>query len=120
MIPCANPKCTKQITPKSRVHKFCSDACRKADRHGKEWEKVRTDCLERAGYACEECSASGCRLEAHHVVPVCMGGAILDPNNLIIYCVPCHKAVHATWQQWLAYDGDDLADGAEATEPQRS
>ena len=29
----------------------------------------------------------------HHIVPHAQGGT-LEPNNLILLCVPCHKAVH--------------------------
>src|ERR1041385_9205751 len=98
--PCGNPGCTNTFVARSYIHTFCSAKCRKAAR-GKEWGWVRETALARDAYQCQHCSVSGdgCRLECHHLTPVCMGGTS-ELGNLTTLCKTCHQAVHKSWRMW--------------------
>jgi 5-methylcytosine-specific restriction protein A len=50
----------------------------------------RAAVLKRAGYRCERCGRSGCRLFADHVIERADGGALHDPNNGRCLCGSCH------------------------------
>lgn len=61
------------------------------DEYGRsgQWPRVRREHLERE----PACIACGRRenLEVHHIQPLSMGGAELDPDNLCTLCGdPCH------------------------------
>lgn len=43
---------------------------------------------------CRDCGAIGVWMEAHHVVPVSMGGVECDPDNGVLLCVDCHRERH--------------------------
>ena len=61
---------------------------------GKRWERTRRAVLNRAGWRCEGCGLAG-PLEAHHVKPLRLGGAVYGVDNLKALCGACHKAEHA-------------------------
>ena len=104
MQTCVNPKCENQFVPKSRIHRYCSDACRKAAR-GREYRWAREIALERDNWTCQDCGAHDCRLEVHHIMPLCMGGTN-KLYNLVTLCCKCHKAIHKTWARWYEYRPD--------------
>jgi 5-methylcytosine-specific restriction endonuclease McrA len=97
---CGNPGCEVEFEKKSALHTYCSMRCRKAAR-GPHWRTIRKEALKRDGFKCQACGAHNCRLEAHHVVPVCVGGAN-ELDNLTVLCVPCHKQAHRTWDEYFA------------------
>src|SRR3954454_2485715 len=88
--------CKQDFEPKSDIHAFCSDACRKAAR-GADYRKARLLALLRDGYACTECAASD-HLECHHKTPLCKGGDH-RLNNLQTLCRRCHQAKHRNWSE---------------------
>jgi len=53
------------------------------------WRKLRAQVLERDGYRCRYCGDPA--THADHVVPVSMGGAHLDPANVVAACAPCNR-----------------------------
>ena len=57
-------------------------------------ENLRLATLTRDGFKCTQCSATGVRLEAHHIVWRNRGGKD-NVANLITLCDGCHKKVHA-------------------------
>lgn len=58
-------------------------------REHKQW---RLAVLIKAGFRCEDCGRSGCRLYADHVDEIEDGGAKLDPRNGRCRCGSCHTA----------------------------
>ncbi len=96
MQKCVNPKCNNHFTPKSHVHAFCSDKCRRAAR-GRDWSMVREKALWRDSHICKDCGTQNCRLEVHHIQPLYKGGTN-ELSNLRTLCVKCHRAVHKTWR----------------------
>src|SRR5438876_12456858 len=92
VVECKNPRCKRAFEPKSHIHAFCSDACRKAIR-GTEYHKAREIALYRDGHACTECGATEA-LECHHKTPLCKGGDN-SLGNLQTLC-RTHKAKHRT------------------------
>jgi 5-methylcytosine-specific restriction endonuclease McrA len=107
MQKCVNPKCNNQFEPKSRIHRYCSDQCRKAAR-GREYRWAREIALERDSHTCQDCGAHDCRLETHHIQPLCMGGTN-KLYNLVTLCVRCHKAIHKSWSKWYDYTPGGIA-----------
>ena len=86
---CAN--CGKPIPPNHRY--YCSDTCRKLF-HIKykdyiSWKELRRKVLERDNYTCVICGKPA--EEIDHIVPISMGGAMFDMNNLQSLCKQCHK-----------------------------
>ena len=61
---------------------------------GARWERTRRGVLERAGWRCEGCQLAR-PLEAHHIKPLYMGGAVYAASNLRALCRECHHAAHA-------------------------
>lgn len=58
----------------------------------KAWRKA---VFVRDGFACQNCGASRCNLNAHHKKPYRRyPELIFDPNNGITLCIPCHRLVH--------------------------
>jgi len=56
------------------------------------WNELRKQALERAGYRCEQCGRTG-RLHVHHIIPVSEGGSH-DLSNLMVLCPHCHSKMH--------------------------
>jgi 5-methylcytosine-specific restriction protein A len=50
----------------------------------------RAAVLKRAGYRCESCGRSGCRLFADHIIERADGGALHDLANGRCLCGSCH------------------------------
>ena len=60
---------------------------------GKRWRRLSLWAKNRAAWRCESCGKAG-RLEAHHRRPLHQGGAMLDPANVRVLCLPCHLSEH--------------------------
>ena len=56
-------------------------------------ENLRTACLMRDGYTCQQCGKGGMRLQAHHIVYRGHGGKD-SLSNLLTLCQPCHSKLH--------------------------
>lgn len=84
--------CKQDFTPKSEVHAFCSDKCRKAARSGSAWGWKRTAALHRDHYECTECGSKE-HLEVHHIVALALGGDH-RLSNLQTLCRFHHKQKH--------------------------
>ena len=56
-------------------------------------ENLRIACLMRDGYTCQQCSKSGVRLQAHHIVYREHGGKD-TLANLVTLCETCHSRLH--------------------------
>lgn len=57
--------------------------------YGSDWDAISREVARRAGNRCQECKATNCRLEAHHIIPVSKGG-ITAFFNLRALCEKCH------------------------------
>ena len=71
-------------------------AAQSAARGAGQWERNRVAALERDGYQCRDCGATGPRLVVHHVIPWKPGHS--DPHaldNLRTLCAGCHQRTHA-------------------------
>jgi predicted DNA-binding transcriptional regulator YafY len=62
-----------------------------------DWEERRNSILERDGYQCQQCDASGSDtiLQVHHNTPISEGGSH-KPSNLQTICRDCHAKEHPT------------------------
>ncbi len=70
-----------------------SKASRQSRGYGRQWERLRKAVLERDGFLCQPCKASGrVKLgnQVDHIKPKAKGGTD-DPANLQAICEPCHK-----------------------------
>jgi len=83
--------CGKPIPPKRKY--YCSEECRlkfyKKYKYMITWEEVRRKVLERDNYTCVICGKPA--EEVDHIVPVSLGGALFDMDNLQSLCKECHK-----------------------------
>lgn len=59
----------------------------------KNWRKVRSEAIAKAGSQCEHCSSPD-SLQVHHILPVAKGGKD-DLENLIVLCSGCHTLAHS-------------------------
>ena len=59
----------------------------------KRWRALRQQALKRADDCCERCFSIG-EIQVHHKVPVALGGAIWDLDNLEAVCRSCHLEAH--------------------------
>jgi 5-methylcytosine-specific restriction endonuclease McrA len=83
------------FSPKSSIHTFCSDECRRAVR-GNEYRKARAMAFYRDEYACTECGDEQ-RLECHHMTALYLGGDN-SLDNLQTLCHDCHRQKHRTFK----------------------
>jgi 5-methylcytosine-specific restriction endonuclease McrA len=56
--------------------------------------EIRKQVEERDGGVCNLCSEKTYDWEAHHRIPVSLGGGGCDLSNFITLCRKCHKDVH--------------------------
>jgi 5-methylcytosine-specific restriction endonuclease McrA len=98
---CAQPLCRLTATRQGRCdgHRPTSWAGRagQAERYGigaNLWRALRRLVAERDDercYVCGEPPSGGQALHLDHITPVAEGGAIADPDNLVlIHAAPCH------------------------------
>jgi len=73
--------------------------------------QLRYRVLERDGFACRYCGASGVRLEIDHRMPVSKGGTN-DPSNLVTSCRPCNNGKSADVPRWTIPSQRRFAVGA--------
>ena len=57
------------------------------------WEEIKKEVLERAGYKCERCGTKGTELHVHHILSLSQGGSS-EPGNLTVLCRECHSQEH--------------------------
>ena len=73
--------------------------------HSKEWEKLRTQALERDNYLCQECKKKGIITPAstvHHIKPLRLDDSrALQLSNLETVCGACHNKLHRERSQSL-------------------
>ncbi len=58
------------------------------------WRRVRQAYLESVGSICEGGCGGAPAVQVHHLVPVAMGGALLEFDNLMAVCLDCHENMH--------------------------
>jgi thymidylate synthase (FAD) len=59
---------------------------------------------EQYEFTCQRCGQVGCRLHAHHIVPVWLDEAkARDVGNLISVCDLCHRDIHRTREAELGF-----------------
>jgi hypothetical protein len=65
--------------------------------NSKEWNKLRRECFNRDDYTCKICGNTGGYLEAHHIKDYANHKELrLSIDNLITYCIECHREYHKT------------------------
>ncbi|MEW6407814.1 MAG: FAD-dependent thymidylate synthase [Patescibacteria group bacterium] len=57
-------------------------------------KEQRMSIYKRDGYSCRLCKKVGGRLTLHHVKPLYDNGHVVDSNNLVTLCWPCHCKVN--------------------------
>jgi 5-methylcytosine-specific restriction protein A len=79
---------TPRLTPRT---KQISDVY-----HSKPWVELRATIIKQRGRRCEDANCTtpnrgeGRQIYADHVVELQDGGTLLDPNNVLLRCAPCH------------------------------
>ncbi len=56
----------------------------------RQWQSVRKVVLDRDGHQCVDCGSNRA-LEVDHVTPLKIGGQPYDVDNLVTYCLDCHR-----------------------------
>jgi hypothetical protein len=59
------------------------------------WKYFRDAIIIERGSMCERCGKSSCYLNVHHLSYVRLGNEL--PEDVKVYCLPCHKAMHPGW-----------------------
>lgn len=59
----------------------------------KRWKALRARIFRERGEQCESCYSIG-EVQVHHRIPVSLGGAIWDMDNLAVVCRQCHLEAH--------------------------
>lgn len=82
----------ESIVAKNRRH-YCSQECMDTYNRNNSWYFIRKDVLRRDRYSCRICKQRFRKkfLDIDHMIPVQMGGQLLDKNNLRTLCKECHK-----------------------------
>jgi hypothetical protein len=57
------------------------------------WAELREQVFKRDKYQCQNCGATGVRVNCHHIVPLNKGGTN-QLSNLITLCEKCHAKIH--------------------------
>lgn len=92
---------TGQDNPNWRGGKSILDAVKK--QLGPSWERRREEAKECDGYECENCGATDCKLDSHHIVPVMCGGTH-GFYNLMTLCESCHHKAEWFTRQYSEFD----------------
>lgn len=84
--------CEKMV-PSNRRN-YCSQECMDEFNRNNSWYWIRKDVLRRDRYTCRICKKRFRKkfLDVDHIIPVQMGGQLLDKTNLRTLCKECHKA----------------------------
>ena len=70
---------------------------------------LRKKCFERDHFTCQKCKLEDKEkkvLEAHHIVPLCMGGKD-ELSNLIAFCSDCHRFAPNHEDEFYEYLSDE-------------
>lgn len=83
------------VLPKRRWL-YCSDKCNIEfyKKHVKDWNVIREEVFKRDNYTCQDCGTKAKHiedLECDHIIPISLGGAEFDKDNLQTLCSECHK-----------------------------
>ena len=80
------------LISENRRH-YCSEECMNQFNRENSWFFVRKDILKRDRYTCQICKTRLRKkfLDIDHIIPVRMGGQLLDKANLRTLCKECHK-----------------------------
>lgn len=92
---------TGQDNPNWRGGKNVLDAVKK--QLGPYWKERREEAKERDEYECQNCGASDCKLDSHHVIPV-MSGGTHGFWNLMTLCESCHHKAEWFTRQYPEFD----------------
>ena len=76
---------------------------------GQRWERLRRRILDRDNWTCQKCGKSAGRFEVDHVLPLHLGGAAWDMDNLQCLCGRCHSAKTAGENQTIGRRPADRA-----------
>ena len=73
---------------------YCSKECMDEFNRNNSWFWIRKDVLRRDRWTCRICKTRLKKkfLDVDHIIPLQMGGQLLDKNNLRTLCKECHKA----------------------------
>lgn len=91
---------TGQDNPNWRGGKNVLDAVKK--QLGPYWKGRREEAKDRDGWECQNCGASDCKLDSHHIVPVMCGGTH-GFWNLMTLCESCHAKAEQYIRQYEAF-----------------
>lgn len=92
---------TGQDNPNWRGGKNVLDAVKK--QLSGVWENRREEAKERDGYECQNCGATDCKLDSHHIVPV-MSGGTHGYWNLMTLCESCHHKAEWFTRQYPEFE----------------
>jgi len=70
------------------------------------WQEIREQVFKRDKYRCQNCGASGVRLNCHHIVPLNKGGTN-NLSNLTTLCEKCHAKIHPGMTEFEHYHEAD-------------
>lgn len=75
---------------------YCSDKCNMEfyKKHVTDWGVIREEVFKRDKYTCQDCGRKIeyiSDLECDHIIPISLGGAEFDKDNLQTLCSDCHK-----------------------------
>lgn len=108
-------KCFTEFSTYDDNQRFCSQSCAGKSRVGKnanaykngnaaqtkrgklkgQLAKWRKKVYKRDKYTCQKCGNIGIELHAHHVKELAkFPDLVLDVNNGVTVCVPCHEKIH--------------------------
>ncbi len=62
-------------------------------RYPPDWDTLRREVYRRASHTCQNCGRDDRVLNAHHIVPLSVGGTN-ELTNLACLCRDCHKLIH--------------------------
>lgn len=62
-------------------------------RYPHDWDTLRREVYRRAGHRCQNCGRDDQVLNAHHIVPLSVGGTNAL-TNLACLCRDCHTLIH--------------------------
>jgi len=109
--------CRAKAHPHDRRNPNITDATRKLERNLEypEWMPLRAKILVRDSYTCVKCGKTTGSMHVHHVLPWKFFPEFrLHSDNLVTFCIKCHKAFHSTYGQkstpanvlsWVLDDG---------------
>ncbi len=86
---------------KSKLKKFLAEESKslgqtyKAYLKSDKWDFFRRKIIAERGAMCERCGELSPHLNVHHLTYVRLGNEL--PDDVKVYCLPCHKLMHPGW-----------------------